>query len=269
MTGRFRRDGLALAYVDTAGSGRPVLFQHGLCGDRGQVAEIFPDGPGTRRITLECRGHGASPPGDPAVFSIATFADDLAALAAERSVTQAVVGGISMGAAIALRLAVTRPDLVEALILARPAWISDPAPANMHPNLLVGEVLARLPPDSARAAFEASQTARRLALDAPDNLTTLRAFFSRTPIAITAALLCAISTDGPGVSPADLARLRVPTLIIATDRDHIHPLSHAIALERLIPGARMVEIIPKGVDRARYVAGLREAIAAFLAETAQ
>ena len=53
-------------------------------------------------------------------------------------------------------------------------------------------------------AFEASETARLLAEIAPDNLASLRGFFSREPQAITAALLQAIAADGPGVSEEDL-----------------------------------------------------------------
>jgi pimeloyl-ACP methyl ester carboxylesterase len=262
----FRHDALDLAFVDINRGGRPVVFQHGLCGDRAQIAEVFPDGPKYRRLTLECRGHGESQPGDPAGFSIATFADDVAAFTADRGITRAAVGGVSMGAAIALRLAVTRPDLVSALVLVRPAWTTDAGPRYMRPNLLVGELLARLPPTATRASFEASETARRLAAEAPDNLTSLRGMFVRQPIAITAALLRAISLDGPGVSPADLGALRIPTLIVATDRDHIHPMASATSLAGLIPGARMVEVIPKAIDRAAYAEGVRTAVDAFLLE---
>ena len=43
------------------------------------------------------------------------------------------VGGISMGAAIALRIAALRPDLVSALVLARPAWLDANGPENIQP----------------------------------------------------------------------------------------------------------------------------------------
>ena len=109
--GTFERDGVALRYIEE-GRGPDVLFQHGLGGDGGQIAEIYPDHPETHRITLECRAHGTSAAGALTQLSIATFTDDVAALAADRGVSRAVVGGISMGAAIALRMAVTRPALV-------------------------------------------------------------------------------------------------------------------------------------------------------------
>ena len=50
-----------------------------------------------------------------------------------------------MGAAIALRLAVKQPELVRALVLARPAWVTEPAPPNMQAYAEVGELLSRFP----------------------------------------------------------------------------------------------------------------------------
>ena len=44
-------------------------------GDAAQPAEVFPES--RRRITLECRGHGASALGPTNRLSIATFADDI------------------------------------------------------------------------------------------------------------------------------------------------------------------------------------------------
>ena len=258
----FIRDGLTLAAYDSGGDGQPVVFQHGLCGDARQTAEAFPDDAAFRLITLECRGHGASEAGD--VFSIATFAADVAALIEHLGLPPVAVGGISMGAAIASRIAVRRPELVRGLVLARPAWVVEAAPGNMRPNLEVGELLARLSPDEARAAFEASRTHALLAREAPDNLASLLGFFDRQPVAVTSALLMAISADGPGVAEADLTDLAMPTLVLATGQDFIHPISHAERLARLIPGATLKTLTPKGVDKAAYLAEFHTALGAFL-----
>lgn len=255
----FRRDGLALAY-DDSGTGAPVLFQHGLGGDARQAAEVFPAA--HRRITLECRGQGASETGPAEALSIATFADDLDALAAGLGLGAVPVGGISMGAAIALRLAVRRPDRVSALILARPAWVTEAGPANMRPYALAGELIAILPAAEAQARFEGSDIAATLAREAPDNLASLLGFFGRPPV--FGRLLQSIAADGPGVSEADLAGIRVPTLVIGHDRDLAHPLTHAERLAALIPGARLARIPAKASDRDAYVAGFRDALADFL-----
>lgn len=254
----------ALALADR-GHGPPVLFQHGLCGDARQPADVFPLD-AFRCLTVECRGHGGSPPGDPAQFGLATFADDAAGVLDGLGLGPIPVGGISMGAAIAMRLAVIRPDLVSALILARPAWGTDPAPSNMQPNALVGRLLAEHPPEAARAMFEASDTAAELAAAAPDNLASLRGFFTRDPVAITAELLTRLSADGVGVTPAQLAALRLPTLVIGHARDAVHPLALAEQLAGLIPGARVETIPAKADDPAGYRAGFRQTLLAFLTE---
>ena len=124
------------------------------------------------------------------------------------------------------------------LVLARPAWVDGAAPANMQPNALVGELLERFAPAEALARFEASEAARHLAAEAPDNLASLRGFFSREPRAVTSALLRRIPADGPGVGLRELAALRVPTLVLGTARDLVHPLSHVEALAAAIPGSR-------------------------------
>lgn len=252
--------------VDTAGEGLAVIFQHGLCGDAGQTQEAFSAEPGFCRVTVEARGHGSSQSGPLERLSIATFADDIASYVESRLQAPVVIGGISMGAAIALRLAVKRPDLVKALILARPAWLAAAAPENMTPNAEVGRLLETMPPDEAKAAFLAGSTGQRLAAEAPDNLTSLTGFFARQPIAVTAALLSAISNDGPGVTEEEVSRIAVPTLVIGHEQDVIHPIAYARALAERIPKARFVQITPKTESRAQYVADFQHAMRTFLKE---
>jgi pimeloyl-ACP methyl ester carboxylesterase len=108
---KFSRTGLPVLNVDDAGGvGMPVIFQHGLCGDARQTTEAFPKDPRFRRITIESRGHGESEAGDPAQFSVHTFADDVEAFIEAHRLGPIVIGGISMGAAITLRLAVHGPE---------------------------------------------------------------------------------------------------------------------------------------------------------------
>lgn len=263
QTGWLQRDGLRLAVHGGGSDGPALVFQHGLCGDARQVAEAMAGLAPQRWTCVECPGHGASDlDPDP---SIASFAGHVAALA-ETLGGPVVLGGISMGAAIATRLAVTRPDLVRALVLVRPAWVIKAAPPNMAPNAEVGALLERLPPDPARKTFAASTTASHLAREAPDNLASLMGFFDRAPQADTARLLTAISADGPGITEADLAALRLPALVCATSEDAIHPAAHAETLARLIPQARLVHLPPKARDKPAHLAALAATMRQFLKE---
>lgn len=257
------RDGLRLAVYGGGSHGPNLVFQHGLCGDARQVAEAMQGLQGQRWASVECRGHGQSQLGPD--ISVATFAADVAALIETLS-GPVVLGGISMGAAIATRLAVTRPDLVRGLVLVRPAWVTDPAPANMAPNAIVGDLLARTTADDARALFVQSDCAQHLRTVAPDNLASLMGFFDRAPQDATARLLTTISADGPGISADDLRALTVPTLICATEEDAVHPSDHARALARLIPQARLVDLPPKGRDKPAHLAALSAAMTPFLKE---
>lgn len=237
------------------GTGAPVQFQHGLGGDHLQTFESFPNLPGWQLRTLECRAHGHSPPDGP--FSIAHFAADVAQV----TPPDAVIGGISMGAAISLRLAAL--DLVRprALILVRPAWATEAAPPNMAP---IAEVAALIAADQTWDDFTTSPTHARLLREAPDNLASLRGFFTRHSLDTTARLLTSIAADGPGIAPAQVASITCPTLVCGSAEDHIHPFPMADHLARLIPGARLVELPPKGRDKAAHLAALHGVIAAFL-----
>lgn len=262
FAGFMDHDGLRLAAYGAGNSGPPLVFQHGLCGDARQIAEAMQGLGNQGWHGLECPGHGASQMGPP---SIAHFADAVAALI-ETLPVPVVLGGISMGTAIACRLAVTRPDLVRALVLVRPAWVTESAPANMAPNAEVGTLLAQHPAAEARAFFTTSATAQRLALESPDNLASLMGFFDRAPQADTAHLLTAVSADGPGITADDLRALHLPTLICGTTEDAIHPLAHAQALATLIPQARLVTLPPKGRDKPAHLAALTAAMTQFLKE---
>jgi pimeloyl-ACP methyl ester carboxylesterase len=259
----FSRDGVDLAYRDV-GVGLPVIFQHGLGGDEAQVADVFPDRPQTRRVTLECRGQGGSGYGPVERLSIATFAEDVEALADNLGIGPAVVGGISMGAALALRLAVHRPARVRALVLARPAWVSEPAPANMKPYAVVGDLLMRHSPEEARRLFDDSAVAAELARLAPDNLSSLQGFFNRPDPVLFGRLLVAIAGDGPGVSEADIRSIAVPTLVIGHDHDLVHRMADAMALAGLIPSARLCTITAKSQDRVAYQREFRACLSEFL-----
>ena len=218
----------------TCGSGRPIVFQHGLGGDATQPADVFPVSSGWAALTLECRGHGQSEAGSPQAFSIATFAADVIATIEAAGGGPMPVGGISIGAAIALRIAALRPDLVSALVLARPAWLDANGPENMQPNMFVGELLRDFAPDDAAKLLEKSSLADRLASEAPDNLVALRGFFSREPVMVP------VSTGKPSLPCTSRASNRQRRRFGPSD-------CMARELATLLPNARFVEITSKSV----------------------
>ncbi|MBB4570893.1 alpha/beta fold hydrolase [Rhizobium leucaenae] len=262
-TAAFMRDDATLAVFDS-GQGLPVLFQHGLGGDEAQVAQTFPMGK-ARRITVECRGHGASSLGDIRPFSFRMFAEDVLAAATDRGFDRFIVGGISMGAAIALYLAHHYPDRVAALILVRPAWTFAAAPANLEPVRLVAALLRSYSIAEAKEHFAACEIGMRICANAPDNFASLLGYFDRPNAGAFASVLADIAADGTGITQAEAAALTVPTLIIGNEQDVIHPLACARTLADTIADTRFVEITPKAADKAQHFAEVQDAIATFLA----
>ncbi|CAN7665058.1 alpha/beta fold hydrolase [Mesorhizobium sp. LjRoot246] len=258
------RDDAALHVFDTGQGRLPVIFQHGLGGDATQVAQNFPDGPSYRRLTVECRAQGGSGAGTRRPFSIAMFADDVLAAADAAGLDRFVAGGISMGAAIALQLAARHPGRVLGLVLVRPAWAFDAAPQNMRPYVEVAELIRNRPLDDARDVFASSATAARFRTEAPDNLASLLGFFARENATVFAEVMQAIAGDGPGVTRAEAAGLAIPTLVIGSGIDLVHPLATARSLVDAIPNAIFTEVTPKATDKDRHFAEIRTAIGSFL-----
>ncbi|MDR5826201.1 alpha/beta hydrolase [Caballeronia sp. LZ043] len=258
-------DGCRLAYVDE-GKGLPVFWQHGLGADRKQPAEVFPSIPGIRRITLECRGHGASELGDSSAISIEQFSSDLIALCDHLSIKRAAIGGISLGAAVALRIAVLHPGRVSALILARPAWVSEDAPPQLRIYNDVSVLLETYGIEEGSRRFGRSELLQEIEVTSPDNANSLRSFFARPNTKSTIQLLSRIPLQGPGVGRQSISHLVVPTLIIACGEDFVHPISTALALKELISGANFQQITSKTVNRDRYVSEFESVIKQFVGQ---
>jgi pimeloyl-ACP methyl ester carboxylesterase len=259
----FRRDDTDLAVHDY-GTGKALLFQHGLGGNEAQVAQVIPEGLDWRRITTECRGHGSSTLGTQRPFSIAMFAADVVAAADEKGIDRFIAGGISMGAAIALHLAKTHPERVSGLILVRPAWSFARAPDNLAPIREIAALLRSHPLAEGQALFAGSATAERLRVEAPDNLASLLGYFERSDAPDFADVLDDIASDGTGVSREDAAKLAVPALILGNRQDAIHPLAVAQSMADTLPNARFLEVPAKATDADAHFAAVRTVIAQFL-----
>jgi 2-succinyl-6-hydroxy-2,4-cyclohexadiene-1-carboxylate synthase len=109
--------------VRMRGSGVPLLLLHGFAG-RGSAwaghaaafARRF------RLVVVDLPGHGRSGiPADPTRASVERSADDLATILRRVDAAPADVVGYSLGARIALRLAIDHPDVVRRLVLESPS----------------------------------------------------------------------------------------------------------------------------------------------------
>ncbi|MGI9129403.1 MAG: alpha/beta fold hydrolase [Roseomonas sp.] len=137
-----------------AGQGPPLVLLHGLFGSArnwGAVQKALATD--YRVVALDLRNHGASPhaPGVDYAVQAADVAETMAALGIER----AVVLGHSMGGKAAMMLALTRPELVDRLIVA------DIAPRPYPPALrAVVAAMQALPLHAGLTRQEADQALR-------------------------------------------------------------------------------------------------------------
>ncbi len=103
-------------YYETSGEGEPLLFIHGLgSSTRDWEAQVPYFSDKFQTVTVDLRGHGQSEKPS-STYSISLFASDVAALIREIGGPVHVVG-ISMGAMVALQLAVDFPELVKSIIV--------------------------------------------------------------------------------------------------------------------------------------------------------
>src|SRR5882724_11620414 len=116
----FEADGARLFALEV-GDGNPVVFVHGgLADHRAALFRVRQLARTHRLLTPDVRGSGRSVyAGD---LSWDRLADDLAALLEHLGVERAVVGGTSMGSAVALRFALRYPRLLQGLILMSPIY---------------------------------------------------------------------------------------------------------------------------------------------------
>jgi pimeloyl-ACP methyl ester carboxylesterase len=111
-------------FVGGRAGGDPVVLVHGLGGCAANWVDAASLLAETRRVLVpELPGHGLSTP-LPAVPNLAVFADRVGLIAERERALPAAFVGHSLGAVVALRLALRRPDDVNTLVLAAAAGIS-------------------------------------------------------------------------------------------------------------------------------------------------
>ena len=260
----FARDGLEFHYRDT-GRGIPVIFQHGLGGDVSQPFGLFTPPSGFRLIGFDARGHGETRPlGDPKKIAISSTADDLIALMDHLGLPAAIVGGISMGAAVALNVGLRHPDRVVGLILSRPAWLDRALPDNTRVFPHIARLILKHGAREGLEQFRQTPEYLDLLCESPDCARSLVLQFEQPRAEECVARLERIPHDTPSHDREEWLRIRVPTLVLGNRQDPIHPWEFAEVLARTIPRAEFRELTPKSVSLDRHAADVGRALGDFL-----
>jgi pimeloyl-ACP methyl ester carboxylesterase len=268
----FEHDGLRFHYRwECEGTGPTLVWQHGLGSDLEPTFALLRQPPGLlpqglRLLGFDARGHGETRPlGDPRKVEMAQSADDLRALLDHLGVDRAVVGGISMGAAIALKFAVRQPDRVLGLVLSRPAWLDRPYPENVRVFTHIAQYLVQYGPAEGLARFQQTPEYAALVRDSPDSAQVVLNNFGHPRARECVARLERIPHDAPARDRREWQAIRVPTLVLGNRQDPIHPWELAETLAASIPGAELGEITPKSVSPDRHAEDVQRRLSAFLA----
>ena len=260
----FRRDGLDFNYRD-AGDGVPFVFQHGLGGDLVAVLAVYFGTAGVRLINMDFRGHGETRPlGDETKLRIECLADDIVALLDQLEIERAVIGGISLGAAVSANVALRHPERVLGLVLSRPAWIDHPLPENVWLFTTIAELLRTVGAKEGLEQFHRTEQYAAMERDSPDCAKSLIGQFEQPRAEECAARLARLAVDTPCQNRALYKTIKVPTLVLGNRRDPIHPWELAETLAGLIPGCEFCEVTPKSVSVDRHAADVKKAIDGFL-----
>ena len=261
----FIHDGLNFHYLER-GTGTPFIFQHGLGGDVSQPFGIFRPPPGFRLLAFDCRAHGETRPlGEAEKIGLGSFADDLLAFMEHLRLRSAVVGGISMGAAVALNFTLRFPERVLGLVLSRPAWLDGPMLRNSEIYSRIAHLIRQHGPERGLEFFRQSKDYTALRRRSPDSANSLVGQFQNPRAAETVIKLERIPADSPNRDRRKWKCIQVPTLVLASRQDPIHPFEYGEILAREIPGAEFKELTPKSVSKENHLADVQKFIGDFLA----
>lgn len=249
---QFRSDGVQIAYIDfpplTEDRHEPIVLIHGFASTHA-VNWLFPQWvktlteDGRRVILFDNRGHGRSDKlYDPAAYHLQLMAEDVEHLLDHLGVARADVMGYSMGARIAVHLALAHPERVRSLIL-----------GGIGANLVTSSLPRGLP--------EAMEAERIEDIDDP-LLKMFRGFAEATRSDLRALAACARGAQQI-LDPAALAQIRIPTLVCVGTRDEVAGDPHP--LKPLFPDVRIVDIPGRDHNRAVGDRAYKQAVLDFLA----
>lgn len=214
--GRYARiNGLDM-YYEIHGEGQPLVLLHGALSAIGtSFGKLLPQLSTTRQIVaVEQQAHGHTPDIErPLTYE--QMAGDTAALLRHLGIDHADFFGWSMGAGIALQLAIRHPEIVRKLVLASVTYNTN----GLYPELLAGLENPN-PEDLAGTTFyeEYHRIAPR-----PQDWPQLFAKVNQLDRTVQ---------DWP---PQAIQAITVPTLLIIGDSDLVRP-EHTVELFRLLGG---------------------------------
>lgn len=109
--------------VEDGGSGGiPVVFVHGLAGNRGTwTAQLANVRSSRRAVALDLHGMGESDPSPTNLYTIESFAEDVATVVTSLKLGRVILVGHSMGGDVILAFAKAHPELTAALLFDDPA----------------------------------------------------------------------------------------------------------------------------------------------------
>jgi pimeloyl-ACP methyl ester carboxylesterase len=206
-------------YYEIHGTGQPLVLLHGAFSAIGtSFGKVLPELAKTRQvIAFEMQAHGHTADID-RPLSMEQMADDTAAALQQLGIEQTDFFGYSMGAGIALQVAIRHPELVRKLVLASVTYRLD----GLHPGLMEG--LAEMKPEMMFGSpwhEEYMRIAPR-----PEDFATLFAKKTQMDRKIK---------DLPAEA---IQAIKAPTLLIIGDSDIIRP-EHAVEMFRLFGGGIM------------------------------
>ena len=232
----FVHHGRRISYVEYGSGSRVLVLTHGLLMDHRMYDRVAPAvaNRGFRVICVDMLGHGSSDqPYDMTAYSMPQFGRDIIALLDHIGVREAVVGGTSLGANVALEATTFAPQRIRALVLEMPVL------ENALPAAAAAFVPLAL---SLRLSHRLMGVVSRLTRRIPRTLFLVDMmidFVRRDPRASLAVL------DGlifGRVAPHVEERRAItqPTLVIGHPSDPIHPFSDADRITRELPDVQLV-----------------------------
>ncbi len=260
----FKHDEIQFQF-ETLGEGRPIVICHGLTGDRNRGKDLLGELPGHRLVVADSRAHGDTEPvGPESKICFSQFAADLHALLEHLKIDQAIVGGISMGAAISTRFAIDFPNQVRGLILIRPAWADAVSPENLQLCPLIVQLFEQHGPEQWQQAYDAHPLVLDLKQQDPLIVDSMRKQFDSSRDIDRRIRLVRMPGDCPIRNWQEIESLDIPALVMGNDNDLAHPIAMAREWATRLPNARFEQIPSKSESLERHTQAARRHVASFL-----